>query len=129
MDVSISFTIIILIIVGYLYLLENGNPYNRYLVNKYVPVYLEEKGYTADEIKEAHYVQPKHLINTDLYQGNYMVIFKDELDITYYYGIMKKGKEVKQFCEKDMLTSLHTEMITTKTNHSEERCVNSLDNR
>lgn len=116
--------------IGFIYLLNNGNPYTKYIANKYVPVYLEEKGYADGEIKESHYVQPKHLINKDVYHGHYMVIFTDEPNTTYYYGITKKGKQVKQFCEKDVvLSDGATHIVNTKTKYSEKNCVNSLENR
>ncbi|WP_338751196.1 DUF3139 domain-containing protein [Bacillus sp. FJAT-52991] len=114
----------------FLYLLSNGNPYTKYIANKYVPEYLEDKGYTTDEIEEAHYVEPKHLINKDFYHGHYMVIFKDEPDTTYYYGITKRGKHVKQFCEKDrLLENGVTDIIENETKHSEKSCVSYFENR
>ena len=115
---------------GFLYILNYGNPYTNVLADSIVPKYLEEKGYAKNDIEELHYVEPKHIINKDFYHGHYMVIFKDEPDMTYYYGIHKKGEQVKQFCEKDRLASNGvTETIERETKHSEEKCVNSLDNR
>ena len=112
-----------------IYLLNNGNPYTKYLANKNVPVYLEEQGYKEIDIAESHYVEPKKFIDKDFYHGHYRVVFKDEPDVTYYYGITKKGKQVKQFCEKDkLLPNGVTEIFEGETKHSEERCVNSLDN-
>ncbi|MCJ7841417.1 DUF3139 domain-containing protein [Lederbergia sp. NSJ-179] len=130
----ISLSLIMLIIVtiplGFFYVLNNGNPYTKYIADKNVPVYLEEKGYTENEIEESHYVEPKYLINNDYYHGHYMVIFKDEPDTTYYYGITKKGKQVKQFCEKDRLSPDGvTDIVKTETKHSEKKCVHSLENR
>lgn len=132
MFITMSLLVIIIISIpmGLIYLLNNGNPYAKYMANKYVPEYLEEKGYTADEINDSHYVEPKHITNKEFYQGHYSVVFKDETDTTYYYGITKKGKEVRQFCEKDVLSSdgvTHT--VKNQTKYSEENCVNSLDNR
>ncbi|WP_256386320.1 DUF3139 domain-containing protein [Rummeliibacillus sp. TYF005] len=115
---------------GFFYVLNNGNPYTKYIANKNVPVYLEKKGYTKKDIMEASYVEPKYIINKDFYHGHYMVIFKDEQDVTYYYGITKKRKTVKQFCEKDKLLSDGvTDIFEGKTKHSEGKCVNSLENR
>lgn len=94
--------IIVLVPFGFFYVLNNGNPFTNYIADKNVPKYLEEKGYTENDIKESHYVEPKHIINKDFYHGHYMVIFKDEPDMTYYYGITKKGKQVKQFCENEV---------------------------
>ena len=126
--------LIILIIaaipLGFIYVLSNGNPYTNYIADKNVPVYLEEKGYTENDIEESHYVEPKHIINNDFYQGHYMVIFQDEPDVTYYYGITKKGKQVKQFCEKDKISSDGvTGIVETETKYSEKKCFNSLENR
>lgn len=91
---------------------------------------MEEQGYTESDIEESHYVEPKHIINKDFYQGHYMVAFKDEPDVTYYYGITKKGKQVKQFCEKDkLLPDGVTDIFEGETKYSEEKCVNSLENR
>lgn len=115
---------------GFFYVLNNGNPYTNYIADKKVPKYLEGKGYTENDIEESHYIEPKHIINKDFYHGHYMVIFKDEPDVTYYYGITKKGKQVNQFCEKDKLSSAGvTDIVESETKHSEEKCMNSLDNR
>ena len=124
------FVLIAAIPLGLLYVLNNGNPYTKYLANKNVPVYLEEKGYTENDMERSGYTEPKHLINKDYYQGHYMVVFKDEPDTTYYYGIEKKGKQIKQFCEKDRLSAEGvTDIAEGETKHSEESCINSLDNR
>jgi len=127
----ILIVIIIVAVPGaFFYVLSNGNPYTNYIADKKVPKYLEEKGYTVNDIEESHYVEPKHTINKDFYHGHYMVIFKDEPDVTYYYGITKKGKQVKQFCEKDKLFADGvTESIESETKHSEDNCIHSLDNR
>lgn len=88
------YSLLLLIVVMpllFLYVLNNGNPYTRYIANKHVPVYLEEKGYTENDIDTAHYVEPKHNINHKYYQGHYMVNFNDEQEVTYYYGITKKA--------------------------------------
>ncbi|HSU80561.1 MAG TPA: DUF3139 domain-containing protein [Candidatus Angelobacter sp.] len=115
---------------GFLYVLNNGNPFSKFLANKYVPNHLQELGYSTADFKEAHYVEPLQVINTDFYHGHYMVIFKDEPDTTYYYGVTKWGNQVKQFCEKNkLLTDGVTDMVKTTTKHSEKQCVNSLDNR
>ena len=56
--------LIILIIVaipfGFFYVLNNGNPYTKYIAEKNVPVYLEEKGYTENDIEESHYVERRN---------------------------------------------------------------------
>ncbi|WP_079710334.1 DUF3139 domain-containing protein [Paraliobacillus ryukyuensis] len=127
---SLFILIVVAIPIGFIYVLNNGNPYVKYIADKYVPEYLEEKGYTKDKIEESHYVEPKHIINKDFYHGHYMVVFKDETDTTYYYGITKDGKEVRQFCEKDVVSSDGvTHIVEDETNYSEATCVHSLDNR
>lgn len=113
-----------------LYFLNNGNPYTNYIADKYIPTYLVENGYTENDIYESHYIEPKNIINKDFYHGHYMVIFNDELDITYYYGVTKRGKHVKQFCEREkLLPNGVTEFAEGETKHSEAGCVKSLDNR
>jgi len=121
---------VLMVPVSFLYVLNNGNPYTKYINNRYVPAHLKEKGYNKNDFKEANYVEFKYLINKDFYQGEYMVIFKDEPNLTYYYGVTKKGKEVKQFCEKDILLKDGvTDLLKDKTKHSEEQCISSLENR
>lgn len=112
-----------------LYVLNNGNPYTEFIVNQHVPNYLKEKEMTQDRIKKSLYVEPKYLINRDFHHGHYMIIFKDEPDITYYYGLTKKGKQVKQFCEKDKESSDGTNIIENRTKHSEKKCVRMFDHR
>lgn len=113
-----------------LYVLNNGNPITKYMVHRYIPAYLENQGYTKDDMQNAHYVEPKYIINKDYYHGHYMVIFKDEPEITYYYGLSKRGKKVKQFCEKDeLLPNGVTDINEESTKHSEQDCVFSLENR
>ncbi|MGE8078297.1 DUF3139 domain-containing protein [Peribacillus loiseleuriae] len=115
-----------------IYLLNNDNPYDKYLVNKYIPLHLEKMGYLEDDIMKQSYIQPKHGINYDVYQqGHSMVVFKDEPQFEYLYGVTKRGKEVIQFCEKESLIAEnhYGDMNTTKTNHSEKECIGYLDNR
>ncbi|MGE8037773.1 hypothetical protein B1B04_12400 [Lysinibacillus sp. KCTC 33748] len=131
--ITISILIAVIVIAiptGFIYVLSNGNPYTKYIANKYVPKYLEEKGYTDEKIEKSHYVEPKYLINKDFYHGHFMVIFKDEPNTAYYYGITKKGKQVQQFCEKDVLSADGvTDIFEDETKYSEKECKNSLDNR
>ncbi|MDQ0229215.1 DUF3139 domain-containing protein [Metabacillus malikii] len=130
----IAISVILILVIAtpfvFIYLLNNGNPYTKYVANKNVPVYLEEQGYTESDIVESHYVEPKYTTNKDFYHGHYLVVFKDEPDVTYYYGITKKGKQVKQFCEKDkLLPDGVTDIFEDVTMHSEENCISSLENR
>ncbi|MBM7647848.1 hypothetical protein JOC78_000788 [Bacillus ectoiniformans] len=116
--------------IGFVYVLNNGNPYTKYIANKYIPEHLEEIGYEKGQLKVSDYGEPKYLINKDFYHGHYMVVFIDEPDTRYFYGVTKKGKQVKQFCEKDVLSANGvSDMVVSKTKHSEKKCVNFLDNR
>lgn len=116
------------------YMLNYGNPIHKPIANKYVPEYLKIHGYTDDQIMESHYVEPKHLINKDYYHGHFMVRFADEPGMTYYYGVSRNGKEVKQFCERDFQGSTGGEHIDyydkrSDSKHLEQGCVYSLANR
>lgn len=130
MKTKVSLILSILIIIGIpagaFYVLNYGNPYTKIITNNKVPKYLEEKGYKNSDIKEMVYTEPKHLINKDFYHGHYAVIFKNEPKIIYYYGVTKKGKKVYQFCEKTEDNKGFTKEVTE---HSEDACVYSLDNR
>ena len=130
--IAISVILILVIATPFvvIYLLNKGNPYTKYMANKNVPVYLEEQGYKESDIEELHFVEPKHVINKDFYHGHYMVVFRDEPDVMYYYGLTKKDKQVKQFCEKDkLLPNGVIDIFEGETKHSEEKCVNSLENQ
>ena len=106
----------------FIFVLNNGNPYTKYIVEKHVPNHLEQQGYTEKDLREQVYVEPKEASHDGFYQGQYQVVFKDEPNITYYYGVAKKGKEVQQFCEKEIVQNDATEYITTTTKHSESNC-------
>lgn len=116
-----------------IYLLNNGNPYHNYLVDKHIPAHLEQLGYTDEDIVEQHIIAPKHGVNHSVYQQHYMVIFKDEPQLEYLYGLSKKGKNVVQFCEKinvlDRNGARSEEYTIEKNNHSESACIGYLDNR
>ncbi|WP_078552854.1 DUF3139 domain-containing protein [Bacillus alkalicellulosilyticus] len=125
---SVLMVSIVVVPIGLLYVLNNGNPYTKYLAEKYVPTHLEEVGYSKEDIKQTHYIEPKHLINKDFYHGHYKVIFQDEPTVVYYYGVTKKGKEVIQFCEREPTLGI-VEQITEQTKHSVLDCDYSLENR
>ncbi|MBP3950236.1 DUF3139 domain-containing protein [Bacillus sp. YZJH907-2] len=116
---------------AFIYVLNNGNPYERYLANKYIPSHLEDMGYGEEDILKQLYIETKHSINNNVYHGHYKVIFKDEPQLEYLYGVTKNGKNVVQFCEKETLITSNTyaEMTTEKTIHSEQECIGYLDNR
>ena len=109
-----------------IYLLNHGNPYENYLVNKYVPPYLEKMGYTDGDFIEQHESSPNMSSNKDYYHTQYTVRFKDEPDITYYYGVRKKVKKINQFWES---YSSKYRGIEKPTLHSEDVCVNYYDNK
>lgn len=107
-----------------IYYLNNGNPYHKYLMNKYVPNHLEEQGYSDNDIIEQKYIDPKHPVNKKIYHGHYLVVFKDEPDLEYFYGVTKLKKRVVQFCEKSKNRSNY---ITEKTLHSESECITQFN--
>lgn len=109
-----------------IYFLNNGNPYHKYLVQKYIPEHLEEVGYKDSDIQQQSYSQPKHTISKEVYHGHYAVTFNDEPDLQYYYGVTKKGKNVVQFCSKHHASG---ESITTETKHSEKDCIDQFSNK
>lgn len=108
-----------------IFLLNFGNPYEEYFINKYVPVYLENRGYTEKQIIEQHDINQNTSSNKDYFHTQYMVKFKDEPDIEYYYGVRKTNKEVTQFCER--YSDVYRD-IKQPTKHSEENCVKYYDN-
>ncbi|OMP66982.1 hypothetical protein BTO28_09410 [Domibacillus epiphyticus] len=118
--------LIILIPILIIFRLNYGSPYQNYLLNKHIPPYLEKKGYTDEDILEQKTGYPNESSNKDYFHTQYIVKFKDEPDITYYYGVRKKGNDVKQFCEKYSLKDLETKK---PTKHSEDDCVNYYDNK
>lgn len=121
--------VLLLIVFGvpasFLYILQNGNPYTRYLADKHIPEYLENQGYTKKDFKDAHYAEVNYSVNKKIYSGMYDVIFNDETNVIYSYGITRKGKDVVQLCE---IQGVHAQPVT-KAIHSEESCVKSLENR
>jgi hypothetical protein len=131
--ITISIILIIILLVPFatISILNYGNPYEKYIVNKYIPTHLETMGYTDDDLIKQSYIQPKHGINNSVYHGHYMVIFKDEPQLEYLYGVTKRGKNVVQFCEKETLIAKNTygDMTIEKTNHSEKECIGYLENR
>ena len=117
---------ILLIPLGIFYIMNNGNPYTQYILNEKLPPYLEQREYSDEDILEQHTIEPKLIINKDYYQAHYMVIFKDEPDVEYFYGVKKSEKSINQFCEKNIIEEGYT---TIKAKHSEEKCVSIYANR
>jgi hypothetical protein len=119
-----------------LYLLNNGNPYTRYWTEKQVPAHLAEQGYTDNDYLEAHWVLPKYRINKDIYTDGFVVRFKDEPNVIYTYGVKRHGKEVVQYCEKEIGEAESNDALQTaksvvqsSAKHSESTCIDSMANR
>lgn len=124
--------VLLLIPVGGFYVLNYGNPILKYMPNKYVPEYLQKRGYSKDELAQAISIDPNTSINRDYHQGQYMVRFTDDPHMTYYYGVSKKGKKVVQFCERDWsgpYNGIEYYDGNNKSKHSETTCVNAYDNK
>lgn len=129
-----KFLLILLAIIGtiflgvssFLYVLSNGNPITEFIAESTVPSYLQELGYTNEDIQSEKYTVPKHSVNLDYYHGHYEVTFKDEPKTIYYYGVKKWSHDVVQFCETD---STHSIDFAQKNSHKEESCVSMLENR
>ncbi len=87
--------------------------------------HLAELGYQEKDYKENHVIEPKTVINKDYFLTQYMVVFKDDPDVTYYYGKNKKTGKIVQFCEKDELSVTND----GKTKYNEPHCDFGLKNR
>lgn len=61
----------------FIYILNNGNPYEAYLVNKHVPRHLESLGYEEDDLVVQSFIVPKHTINKSVYHGHYNIDIND----------------------------------------------------
>lgn len=107
-----------------LYLLNNGNPYENYWVDREVPEHFEQMGFEEEGFVYSIRVIPKHHVNNEYYQPQFIVLFKDEPTIEYRYGVKKWGKDVVQFCEKGVLEepNVYLDETTEKTLHSEDEC-------
>ncbi|SNZ14169.1 Protein of unknown function [Terribacillus aidingensis] len=121
---------------AFLYLLNNGNPYTRFWTEKQVPSHLAEQGYTDDDYLEAHWVLPNYRINKDIYTDGFVVRFKDEPNVVYTYGVKRHGKEVVQYCEKEIgeaesddALQIVISMDEPSAKHSESTCIDSMANR
>lgn len=126
----ISFVVIALLSpLLFILLLNYGNPYTQFILNKKLPPYLEQRGYSDEDILEEHTIEPKYIINRDYDHAHYEVTFEDEPNVSYFYGIKKRGKSIEQFCEKEVLVEGITTTNTGQTKHSEEKCVSMFANR
>ncbi|QXE02836.1 DUF3139 domain-containing protein [Terribacillus sp. DMT04] len=119
-----------------LYLMNNGNPYTRFWTEKQVPAHLAEQGYTEDDYLEAYWVLPNYRINKDIYTDGFVVRFKDEPNVVYTYGVKRHGKEVVQYCEKEIgeaesddALQIVKSMDEPSAKHSESTCIDSMGNR
>lgn len=124
--ISLVILILIAVPIAGLFIISDGHPYDMYMVNKAAAAHLENNGYTKDDILEAHYVHGSNLEEEDYYAGQYMVVFNDEPDITYYYGVSKENHHVAQIAEKDCTLEDGTLKTTTNTTkHTEDHCITS----
>lgn len=115
---------------AFMYVLNNGNPYYKFVVNQTIPSYIEEQGYSQEDIQSAGYYEPNYIVNKDYLHGHYEVVFKDEPNLIYFYGVKKWSHDVHQFCEKDeVLPGGAIDINQKKTKHTENDCVSYLDNR
>lgn len=126
--ISLIILILFILFAGIIYLMNNGNPYEKHITNKYIPSYLEEQGYKANDIQKQVYVETTGNLNKEYYTGHHMVIFKDEPNVTYYYGVKKRGKETAQFCERELNVNGFRKLLTRATKHSEANCVHQYKN-
>ena len=101
--IFIIFVIVLVLSVPFatLYIMSEGHIYSMYIVRKEASEHLKNIGYTNEDIIEARYVVSDSMSNNEYYAGCYSVIFKNEPEITYYYGVAKENKQVCQFAEKD----------------------------
>ncbi|MFT9846456.1 DUF3139 domain-containing protein [Aneurinibacillus sp. REN35] len=112
-----------------IYILNHGIPWMNYFIKQETVKHLHNMGHNPEAILEQHTIAPKMSINKDYYHTHYMVIFKDEPTVTYYYGKRKLHGSLDQFCEKDITKDGATESTTAKAKHSENSCVSMLANR
>ena len=109
-----------------IFIISDGHPYEMYVIKKAAVAHLESNGYTEDDFYEAHYVQGSNIKNNDYYEGQYMVVFQDEPNITYYYGVSRKNRHVTQIAAKDCTLQDGTIRTTTQTTkHTEAHCIYS----
>ncbi|MDU0071200.1 MULTISPECIES: DUF3139 domain-containing protein [Bacillus] len=66
------------------YVLDHGNPIMNAWVRSDAEKHLSEIGYQEKDYKENHVIELKTVINKDYFLTQYMVVFKDEPDMTYY---------------------------------------------
>ncbi|RDI39931.1 DUF3139 domain-containing protein [Falsibacillus pallidus] len=114
----------------FIYILNHGNPIMNHVIGKEGKEYLKAGGYSnKDILKQAAYPNYQS-INRNYFNTIYQVVFKDEPEMTYYYGKEKYFGDIVQFCEKDTKEGgIYTKTITTKTEHSEASCISMNENR
>lgn len=110
----------------YFYIIKNGNPYTMLLVQYHMKKHMERNDITTEMLipDKSGYIEPKQVVHKDYYRGLFQLRFKDEPQITYYYGLHKENKAIIQFCEENPL------VVRTfkKAKHSEEICANAYKN-
>lgn len=107
----------------YLLVIIKGNPYTKLLVQYHMNKHMDRNEITKDMLipDNSGYLEPKQVIHKDYYQGLYQLEFKDEPQITYYYGLHKEDKTIIQFCKENPLVVRPFK----KAKHSEEICANA----
>lgn len=94
------------------HLVNNGNPIDKWVVEKRIGEHLEAMGYEEEEMTvHSHYrVEPEprkiseqeDVLPARYHQWQTLVVFKNEASHVYHYGVVKNGKRVEQFCEVTM---------------------------
>ena len=124
--ICIVILIVIAVPIAGIFIISDGHPYDMYVINKAAAAHLQNNGYSEDDLLEAHYVHKSNLDNANYCEGQYMVVFKDEPDIAYYYSVSKENHNVVQVAEKDCtLEDGSCKIITDATKHTEEHCIRS----
>jgi len=126
--IGLVIMIILLVPISWVYIISDGHPYSMFLINKTATAHLEDRGYSKDDMFESHYVHENNMGNNNYCKGQYMVVFQDELDVVYYYGVTKDNHEVVQLAEKEItLENEEIEFTSKHTKHTEEHCVESKE--
>ncbi|MFE6167491.1 DUF3139 domain-containing protein [Viridibacillus arvi] len=109
-----------------IYIIKNGNPYTMLLVQYHMKKHMEGNDITEDMLvpDKSGYIEPKQVVHKDYYRGLFQLRFKDEPQITYYYGLHKENKAIIQFCKENPLVVRSFK----KAKHSEEVCANAYNN-
>ncbi|UNL83198.1 DUF3139 domain-containing protein [Priestia koreensis] len=122
LGIIVALCVMILTPVGYvIYALNNGDPYENYVLDKYVPSYLTEQGYEEKDIKEKIIT---YLGGNDSYfESKYRVEFNDEPGVYYFYAVKLYGKQVSQLCFQESIYDPSIKNHIPETGlHKEKNC-------